>query len=59
MKLPFTSAASTKGLHRYNGFDGVVTTGDGGVISVGEKVPLVGVGERFARGARAIERLQR
>lgn len=63
LKLPFTRAASTNGLHRYNGFDCWGTMGEegvefGGTESVGEKVAEVGVGERLGpRGARLMERL--
>lgn len=51
LKLPFTSADSTKGLHRYKGFDGAdPEVGDGGTggggIS-GGKVADVGVGDLF------------
>ncbi|EED81916.1 predicted protein [Postia placenta Mad-698-R] len=58
LKLPFTSAASTNGLHRYSGLgiEGVV--GVPGSDSVDGNVEDVGVVERFGgRGARLIERL--
>lgn len=57
LKLPFTSAASTNGLHRYSGLgiEGVV--GVPGSDSVDGNVEDVGVVERFGgRGARLIER---
>lgn len=65
LKLPLTSAASTNGLHRYNGF---CVAGDGvdgderGAESFEEalgKVIEVGVGERFGPlgPERCIERL--
>ena len=64
LKLPFTNAASTKGLQRYNGLlEGAVeVTGDCGMelgFSTGGNVAEVGVGERLAgpRGALVIERL--
>ena len=62
LKFPFTRAASTNGLHRYSGFWGVVTTGDGGAefvgYSTGANVAEVGVGDLFGlRGARDIDRL--
>jgi hypothetical protein len=65
LKFPLTSAASTKGLHRYSGFDNDGTTGDWGTgggcgceDSCGEKVAEVGVGDRLGpRGLRAMERL--
>lgn len=51
LKLPFTSAASTNGLQRYNGFwPGVVDGDAGGRLSALEdvgKVADVGVGERL------------
>ena len=58
LKFPLTSAASAKGLHRYNGFE-MVVDGDGGTgggfIPSGGKVAEVGVGERLgARGARLL-----
>lgn len=61
LKLPFTNAASTKGLHKYRGFwvGFVAEFGlDGGNDSVEGKVADVGVVDRFGgRGARDIERL--
>lgn len=61
LKLPLTSADSTKGLHRYRGFVGEELVGDGGTggggIS-GGNVADVGVGDRLGpRGARLMERL--
>jgi hypothetical protein len=66
LKLPLTSAASTNGLERYNGFGADGVWGDrgivlGGGISVGENVAEVGVvgvvlfGGRWA--PRVIDRL--
>lgn len=61
LKFPFTSADSTKGLHKYRGFEGVVLVGDGGTGGggmSGGKVVEVGVGDRLGpRGARLMERL--
>jgi hypothetical protein len=63
LKLPWTRADSTKGLHRYNGLFGSDIPGDGGIgggcmPSDGGKVAEVGVGDLFGRrGARPIERL--
>lgn len=63
LKLPFTRAASTNGLHRYNGFSfalpgGEAVLGDGGTEASGGNVAEVGVGERFGPlGALDIERL--
>lgn len=65
LKLPWTSAASTKGLQRYSGLLGSDTLGDGGtgggcMPSDGGKVAEVGVGDLLGpRGARAIERLRK
>lgn len=65
LKFPLTSAASTKGLHRYKGFGALATgdagtTGLGGTDSRGEKVAEVGVVDLFgALGARVIDRLHR
>ncbi len=63
LKFPFTRAASTKGLQRYNGFC-VVGAGLVGLVRGSESVelegndPPVGVGDRLGgRGARAIDRL--
>lgn len=59
LKLPFTSAASTKGLHRYRGLGapGLVGVG-GGRVSVDGKLAEVGVVDRLgARGLRCMERL--
>lgn len=60
LKLPFTSAASTKGLQRNSGFwigwglDGL----EGGNESVDGNDPDVGVVDRLGgRGARLIDRL--
>lgn len=63
LKLPFTRAASTKGLQRNNGFcvtfpvdgdDGK----DDGLVPSGGNVADVGVGERLGpRGARLLLRL--
>jgi hypothetical protein len=51
LKLPLTSAASTKGLHKYNGFwtPGAVPEGDAGGATSFEagNVEEVGVGERL------------
>ena len=65
LKLPFTSAASTNGLHRYSGLGpagvGVVVLGLVGSESVEFEgnVAEVGVVDRFGgRGARVIERLR-
>jgi hypothetical protein len=62
LKLPLTRAASTNGLQRYKGLEGgAVVTGDGGaesLLGAGGNVAEVGVGDRFARGARPIERLK-
>lgn len=60
LKLPFTRAASTKGLHKYNGFGVVVPVGVvGGRESVDGKVADVGVVDRLGgRGARCIDRLR-
>ncbi len=61
LKLPFTSAASTKGLHRYNGFgaEGLVGVA-GGRESVDGKLADVGVVERRGgRWLRCIDRLYR
>jgi len=64
LKFPFTSAASTKGRERYNGFGGGGVRGDattglgGGGISVGENVADVGVVALLdGRCARVIDRL--
>lgn len=64
LKLPFTRAASTKGLHKYKGF--CVGVGLLGLASGRDsvefegKVAEVGVVARFGgRGARVIDRLQR
>lgn len=67
LKLPLTSAASTNGLHRYNGFCVAADGVDGderGPESFEEalgKVIEVGVGERFGPlgPERCIERLIR
>ena len=64
LKFPFTSAASTNGLHRYSGFcTGAGLLGlEGGNDSVEFEgnVAEVGVVDRFGgRGARDIDRLQR
>ena len=63
LKFPFTSAASTNGLHRYSGFcTGAGLLGlEGGNDSVEFEgnVAEVGVVDRFGgRGARDIDRLQ-
>lgn len=60
LKFPFTRAASTNGLLRYRGL-GTVTMGDGGDDFAGGisggNVADVGVGDRFGRCARVMERL--
>ncbi len=59
LKLPFTNAASTNGLHKYNGLgtEGLVGVG-GGRESVDGKLADVGVVERLGgRWLRCIERL--
>lgn len=57
LKLPFTSAASTNGLHRYSGFGMDVGDGSG---RCSWDVADVGVVERLGgRGARDIDRLYR
>ena len=59
LKLPFTSAASTKGLHRYSGFgtEGLVGVA-GGSESVDGKFADVGVVDRLGgRWLRCIDRL--
>jgi len=60
LKLPLTSAASTNGLHRYNGFwvagDGADERGAESFEAALGKVTEVGVGERFGALGRCIER---
>lgn len=58
LKFPLTSAASTNGLHRYNGFEGKGVVGlGGGSESVEGKVAEVGVVDRFGGlGALCIDR---
>lgn len=64
LKLPFTSAASTNGLHRYRAFGSRGSTGDDGIeagfwTSFGGNVADVGVGERLGGlWDRVIERLE-
>ena len=62
LKLPFTRAASTKGLQRYRGFEGEFPPGEGGrggggMVSVVGDIEFVGVGDRLPRGPRLMERL--
>ena len=62
LKFPLTRAASTNGRHRYRGLasEGIGDGGEGrgGASTSGGNVVEVGVGDRFGRWPRVMERLE-